>query len=187
MTSSQKTKTKIVKCARENFANRGFHGTSMSSIAVNAGVNKAAVYYHFSSKENLYRLVFQSSLKRIVKSVYNDLIHSRLKVHEQGTDEILDRVWVANPQIMKLFIYELSSGADELRHILNTDSKQKQETLLKLVKIFTMLDESDDITKPLGDEKILIRRATQIVAYSMSHKLVDTVISTIFEKQKIDK
>lgn len=180
MISSQKTKSKIVKSARRNFAERGFYGTSMSLITEDASVNKAAAYYHFRSKENLYRLVFQSSLKRIVQSVYNDLIHSRLKVHEQRTDEILDRVWEANPQIMKLFIHELSSGADELRHILNTESKQKQDTLRKLVKIFSMLDESDELSEQAINEEILIHRATQIVAYSMSRKLVDTIISKIF-------
>lgn len=48
------TRERILEVAGPIFAERGFHATSIREISSNAGVNLAAVNYHFRSKENLY-------------------------------------------------------------------------------------------------------------------------------------
>ncbi len=48
------TKNKILMAARELFAVKGFEGASVRDIAGVAGVNIAAVNYHFTSKEKLF-------------------------------------------------------------------------------------------------------------------------------------
>lgn len=55
---SEETKRKIIHAARKEFANKGFSGARMSSIASLAGVNQALLHYHFDSKENLYVNIF---------------------------------------------------------------------------------------------------------------------------------
>ncbi len=59
---SDETKLKILKAAKKEFADKGFNGARMSSIASSAGVNQALLHYHFESKENLYRSIFQNCL-----------------------------------------------------------------------------------------------------------------------------
>jgi AcrR family transcriptional regulator len=44
----------ILDAAMEAFAKRGFHGTSIDDVAAAAGVSKALIYEHFSSKQNLH-------------------------------------------------------------------------------------------------------------------------------------
>ncbi len=44
----------LVDVARDVFAARGFHATSMDDVAVAAGVTKPVLYQHFSSKRALY-------------------------------------------------------------------------------------------------------------------------------------
>lgn len=56
------TKRKILSAAKKEFADKGFSGARMSSIASIAGVNQALLHYHFESKENLYRSIFQNSI-----------------------------------------------------------------------------------------------------------------------------
>jgi TetR/AcrR family transcriptional regulator len=56
------TKTRIIKTARDEFAMLGFTGARVERIARQAGVNKAMIYYHFKSKENLYHAVVEESL-----------------------------------------------------------------------------------------------------------------------------
>ena len=46
----EQTKQKILNVAGELFAENGFDGTSVDSIANAAGVNKALIYYHFKDK-----------------------------------------------------------------------------------------------------------------------------------------
>ena len=51
---SAETRTKILDAALREFSSLGFAGARMDQIASAAGVNKALLYYHFDSKENLY-------------------------------------------------------------------------------------------------------------------------------------
>lgn len=51
------SKDQILKAAKIEFADRGFDGSRMETIARRAGVNKALLHYHFSTKENLYKEV----------------------------------------------------------------------------------------------------------------------------------
>ncbi len=55
---SEETKRKIIHAAKKEFADKGFSGARMSSIASIAGVNQALLHYHFESKENLYVSIF---------------------------------------------------------------------------------------------------------------------------------
>lgn len=52
------TKTRILDAAQELFAEHGLEKTSLRLISAKAGVNVAAVNYHFGSKENLLREIF---------------------------------------------------------------------------------------------------------------------------------
>ncbi|MFI7638364.1 TetR family transcriptional regulator [Nonomuraea sp. NPDC049400] len=49
------TSQRILEAARALFAARGYRATSMQSIADEVGITKAALYYHFESKEEILR------------------------------------------------------------------------------------------------------------------------------------
>jgi len=51
------TKSQILDAAEKLFARQGIEKTSMRQITAEAGVNLAAINYHFGSKENLIRTV----------------------------------------------------------------------------------------------------------------------------------
>ena len=49
------TRTRIQQVALELFAEQGYERTSLREIAERLGVTKAALYYHFKSKEDIVR------------------------------------------------------------------------------------------------------------------------------------
>ncbi|TMR11438.1 TetR family transcriptional regulator [Nonomuraea turkmeniaca] len=49
------TSERILEAARALFAARGYRATSMQAIADEVGISKAALYYHFDSKEEILR------------------------------------------------------------------------------------------------------------------------------------
>ncbi len=49
------TKDEILEAAVELFAARGYHETSMSRIADEAGISKGTLYWYFSGKEELFQ------------------------------------------------------------------------------------------------------------------------------------
>jgi len=56
------TRTRILDAAEELFMLHGFEGTSMRLLTTKAGVNLAAVNYHFGSKHALIEAVFRRRL-----------------------------------------------------------------------------------------------------------------------------
>src|SRR5688500_18587911 len=56
------TRTRILDAAEELFMQHGFEGTSMRLLTASAGVNLAAVNYHFGSKHALIEAVFRRRL-----------------------------------------------------------------------------------------------------------------------------
>ncbi len=56
------TRSRILDAAEALFMEHGFDGTSMRLITAQAGVNLAAINYHFGSKELLFQEVFRRRL-----------------------------------------------------------------------------------------------------------------------------
>lgn len=53
------TKQRILDTARELFARKGVQKTSLQEIAGRLGITKPALYYHFTSREELVRSIMQ--------------------------------------------------------------------------------------------------------------------------------
>ena len=65
----QDTKLKIINSARDLFAAKGFEGASVREIASSAGVNIAALNYHFSSKQNLFLHIINMGYEETSKAI----------------------------------------------------------------------------------------------------------------------
>jgi len=61
------TKNQILDVAERLFASKGFAGTSLREITKEAGVNLAAINYHFQSKEKLIQQVYARRITPINK------------------------------------------------------------------------------------------------------------------------
>jgi AcrR family transcriptional regulator len=59
----------LIDIAIRLFARKGYEGTSLRDIADEAGITKAALYYHFPNKEALYERIVLESMQRLVESV----------------------------------------------------------------------------------------------------------------------
>lgn len=62
MPRTSDTKQRIQDAARELFAEKGAQRTSLQDIATRLGITKPALYYHFSSREELVRSIVQPFL-----------------------------------------------------------------------------------------------------------------------------
>ncbi|NIH87453.1 TetR/AcrR family transcriptional regulator [Amycolatopsis granulosa] len=64
----------IIECTIELISSKGYRGTSLSAIAERAGISKAAVLYHFSSKDKLA----QAALERVFQQ-FGDYVRERVE------------------------------------------------------------------------------------------------------------
>lgn len=67
VTLTTDTKEQIISVAERLFAERGFAGTTLRNVVSEAGVNLAAVHYHFGSKEDLFRAVVARFARPVVE------------------------------------------------------------------------------------------------------------------------
>ena len=64
MRNPERTRQQLLKFARQQFAEKGLAGARVDEIARKAGVNKQALYYHFGSKEDLFREALADGYRR---------------------------------------------------------------------------------------------------------------------------
>ena len=61
----EQTRFIIMEAAIDLFADKGYHGTSISEIASKAGISKGLAYNYFESKEHLLESIIEEMLKSI--------------------------------------------------------------------------------------------------------------------------
>ena len=67
-----KTKRKIFETSMKLFAEKGYDATSIEDITATVGVAKGTLYYHFSSKEEIFNFTYHrsSSASKIIVAIY---------------------------------------------------------------------------------------------------------------------
>jgi len=97
------TRSRVQKVALELFAEHGYEKTSLREIAERLGVTKAALYYHFRSKE--------------------DIVHSFTDDHYARIDELIEWAKAQPPgdqsrqAILERYVGIVFAGADVFRFI----------------------------------------------------------------------
>ena len=64
-----KTKRKIFETSMKLFAEKGYDATSIEEITATVGVAKGTLYYHFSSKEEIFKFLVEEGVKLLTNSI----------------------------------------------------------------------------------------------------------------------
>ncbi|POA52831.1 MULTISPECIES: TetR/AcrR family transcriptional regulator [Pseudomonas] len=117
----QKNEQAIIQAAEDEFARHGFKGTSMNTIAQNAGLPKANLHYYFTNKLGLYVAVLSNILEQW-DSTFNSLTAA------DDPAEALTRYIRAKmefsrrqPQASRIFAMEIISGGECLSEYFSQD------------------------------------------------------------------
>lgn len=86
---SEITRERILKAAERLFAERGYDGTSIRAIVAKARVNQAAINYHFSGKDGLYREVLRAAFHALTKQQLAQAPHVRALSREDALVEFI--------------------------------------------------------------------------------------------------
>ena len=105
--TSQDTKSRIIDAAEQLFVAHGFEATSLRSLTAAAGVNLAAVNYHFGSKEELFQAVLTRRL--------DELNRERIALLDRFTREAGERPVPCEKILSAMLIPALRLARDEHR------------------------------------------------------------------------
>jgi AcrR family transcriptional regulator len=81
---------RILHAAERLFAMQGFHGTSMREIAVAAKVGLSIVVYHFGTKLNLYRTLFERR-----RPIFEQRVAELAAITDYAAPDVLERIITA--------------------------------------------------------------------------------------------
>lgn len=82
-TRTADTKANILDVARQEFADKGLSGARIDEIAERTDTSKRMIYYHFGSKEGLYRAVLDQAYARIRET------ETAMPIETMGAEEAL--------------------------------------------------------------------------------------------------
>lgn len=69
-----KTKRAIFDSAIKVFSSYGYEGATVDEVAINAGVAKGTLYYHYKGKEDLFNFIIKEGINFIREAVQEALI-----------------------------------------------------------------------------------------------------------------
>ncbi len=115
------TRERILDAALELFVTQGYDGTSLRQIAEQLGVTKAALYYHFESKEDIL-LALHMRMHEFGKNAFNSMGDEPMSLELWG--QLLDQVVDQMLAQRKLFLmHERNQASLEKLHNEDHDAE----------------------------------------------------------------
>lgn len=170
------SRARILSAATQLFVADGFRSTSMKSIAAEVGISPPALYWHFSSKQDLFLASMEGLLDDFIESVERSLTGStpteliiqftrahvlwRLQknsaaVAYSATVGVRDLVHTLPPNYRQSLVAKQRRHLDRLRQILEDGARKGVFTIsdvrLTSFAIITMCDYAHTWFDPSGD------------------------------------
>ncbi len=118
---SRRGSDRILAAALEEFADRGFDGTTTAEIARRAGVTQPLVHYHFATKDALWRAAVSTAFAGVL-DVFADVPGELADLGVIDQMKVLVRRFVrfsaAHPEMARIISYEGVRGGPRLDWLL---------------------------------------------------------------------
>lgn len=129
------TKESILSVANKLFSRFGFHKTSMDEIAKNARKAKGSLYYHFASKEELFKEVVSVEMTNLKNQLSNIVSNPGLNASDKIKKYLTARMEILNSaanyhETLKADFFEHFHFIDDLRTELD---EWEKENLKKVI------------------------------------------------------
>ena len=146
-TKGKESRERILDVALKLFMRKGFHGTSLSTVASRAHVTKGGIYHYFNGKEDLYYQTLQAyfekkistcwldalknlTAKEFVRNRFVDIIENKKRIQEMmgiaGDDAIL---------YMFTFLYEATRKYPEFQKAIDEYDRRKYAVYTEIFRI----------------------------------------------------
>lgn len=127
-----KTKRKIFETSMKLFAEKGYDATSIEEITATVGVAKGTLYYHFSSKEEIFKFLIEEGVKLLKNSIaiktdklensldkIRAIVLIQIKVlvkYESFMTIILSQIWGTDPRsrLCKGYVFDYIQMIEEI-------------------------------------------------------------------------
>ena len=131
MNEEENASQRILKMALKEFSTYGFSGARMERIAKAANINKAMIFYYFTSKKNLYQLVIQQVFSNFYPKI-TELLSSNptAEVFLEKAPEIYMRFFSSKPDFVRMIAIELVQNPGNIASVMQSLIKEKGDVTI---------------------------------------------------------
>jgi AcrR family transcriptional regulator len=134
--SLENTRNIILNVANNLFSKFGFHKTSMDEIAKIARKAKGSLYYHFASKEDLFKEVVSNEIMNLKNQLSAIVIDNKISASEKINSYFILRMEVLHNasnyhETIKADFFEHFDFIDDLRMELDVWEKEKIKIIIE--------------------------------------------------------
>lgn len=168
-----KTKRKIFETSMKLFAEKGYDATSIEDITETVGVAKGTLYYHFTSKEEIFDFLIEEGIKLLQNSV-------DIKIAKYSN--YLDKI-----KAIVLIQIKIVNKYENLINIILTQLWGKEKRNQKCQKlIYDYIDKIEEIVK-LGIANGQIKNGdSKIIASEIYGLICSTLVYKMREQEKFN-
>ena len=129
----RETEEKIIECAGQLIAEKGFASVTSKEICRAAGVNLAAVNYHFGSRGGLYLAVLENVQQQQLIDLYESDLAPRQKM-EKLIDFLAGNAFRKNEWQISVWVREVMNPSPMLEKIFQKEALPKIFVIMKMTK-----------------------------------------------------
>ncbi|MFQ6618809.1 MAG: TetR/AcrR family transcriptional regulator [Fidelibacterota bacterium] len=126
----QGTRGKILQAAIKVFIQKGIDGARIQEISDISGVNKALIYYYYSSKDNLYFEVLKSVFTHVFRNLKVAILdHREISSKISKIIDIYFNFFLSYPEWPRIMAWEMAKGAENIKKLLKESQEIDFETI----------------------------------------------------------
>ena len=168
-----KTKRKIFEASMKLFAEKGYDATSVEDITATVGVAKGTLYYHFSSKEEIFNFLIEEGIKLLQNSI--DIKTSKL-------DNYIDKI----KAIVLIEIKIVNKYEDFITILLR--QFYGRETINKMCQkhVYEYIEKIEKIVETGMKEGQVKKGNSKVIASEIYGLIASTLVYKMKTKEEID-
>ena len=129
--SDRSNRARLLQAATDSFAELGYEGTSLRTIAEDAGVSFQLITYYFGTKEELWVATVDYLFERYLETGKGLGFTQTGNLHEQFHNHLrlLLTDMLQRPQLRKIWVQEYLAGSDRYTKVIRPKIKHLHDTL----------------------------------------------------------
>jgi len=157
-------KETILLTAFKMFAENGYDGVSLNSIIKETGLTKGGVYYHFNSKDELFKEVVETFILKYFTKKVSDIVRNT----QRSIDERLRDLYLVPAMLLKEAQPLSPNASNAFIFNLMFDAARKSENMKE--KLMKCYEDTNDLIRALlteGIESNKIKESTDVDSLSI--------------------
>ena len=171
--SSNNIEQQIILAAKQVFIKNGYAETSMSDIAVKAGINRSGLHYYFRTKEKMFNAVFADIVLSFIPKIH-DIVSWDIPIGERLSNivDVYFELFKKEPRLPMFILKEIQRDA---MHLFNTVDKSGIYQYVKKIRFSLEAEMKKGSMKQVPVEFVFYTLYGMIVLPFVTRPLADII------------